>query len=207
MAEKHVNTAKTPIFRLNNGALEVLLFLHKARENTPKQKSGRNRKEIIRWGFLGGHEEPGETLLQTIQREAEQETKAVDGTYLHLEEEMFSEEYAVHGPILESQRDDDSETYQNHFVPAVVPTDTIIPEIDPTNDEIIRGEWYPLDGEHKLPMPDDAIPFTQTQAYALEEILELFAKKWKAAFTAFETVKTQLDHYEARKSQTRKHRY
>lgn len=202
MAEKHVNTVKAPALRFRDGILELLLFLHKARENTAPQKNGSFFKEKLRWGFGGGQSElKDKTLPETAIREIKEETKTAEGTYLELVPEIFKEEFAVHGPILPSQRDDGSETFQNHFYLILLPSDTEIGEIDPDNDEIIRGEWFSLD---RLPMPDDAVPFTQTQLFAFEELLTILAKKEKGAMEYLEIVQKQIDKYEARKENRRR---
>ncbi|MCK9351877.1 MAG: NUDIX domain-containing protein [Candidatus Paceibacterota bacterium] len=202
MVEKHIDTAKAPCFRVRDNEPELLLLLHKPRKGITRQKNGKRFEERIRWGYPGGQGNPLErSLIKIIIREAWEETETVEGEHLVLIPEMFSEDLAVHGPVLPSQRDDGSETYQNHFYPILLPPETEIGEIDPNNEEIIRGEWFRL---YRLPAPDDAIPFTQTQFFALEQSLELMAQKWDSAVPWLEMVQKQVDEYQARRDRYRR---
>ncbi len=164
MAEKHGKTAKVAIMRRRDGVVKILLLEHKARENTARQKNGRVYKEKPRWGFPGGQVEAGETLIQAIIRESEQEAG------LNLTKEMFSKGWVINGQILKSQRDDGSETHQDNYFMIEVASTFEIGEISPDNEEIIRGEWFePRD----IPTPDDEVPFTRKQLRGLADLFRL----------------------------------
>jgi ADP-ribose pyrophosphatase YjhB (NUDIX family) len=164
---KESHTAKAIFMRVRNEIPELLLFEHKVRKNTAKQKNGSEFKEKPRWGFSGGKVEEGESFVDAILREVAEETLAEDGTFLQLSPEMFSEELAVHGQVKRSMREG-NDTHQDHYYFALLPSDTEIGKIRNDNEEIARGKYFTLD---KIPTPDDTLPFTRNQLRGFVELL------------------------------------
>ncbi|MCX6735525.1 MAG: NUDIX hydrolase [Candidatus Parcubacteria bacterium] len=173
---KDSHTIKAVLIRIRNKTPELLLLEHKVREDTAPQKRGGKFKEWRRWGLPGGKVELNENLLTTLIRETWEEI------HLRLSAEMFKEEHIVHCPIKPSLRAG-YDTHQDHYMFAILPQETEIEEIESDNDEIVRGQFFPLD---KIPTPDDALPFTRNQLRGLVEMLRHLigkvedADKWSA---------------------------
>ena len=168
---KNSHTAKAVLFRWNNGEPEILLLEHKVRENTAPQKRGGKFKEWPRWGLPGGKVEEGETLIEAVIRETEEETG------MKLLKGMFNDEHAVHCDPKPSKREGYDE-HQDHYYFAFLLPHMTVGEMESDNEEIVRGRFFPLD---KIPTPDDKLPFTRNQLRGLVKLLRhLEDKVWNA---------------------------
>ncbi len=173
---KDSHTIKGVFIRIRHEIPELLLLEHKVREDTAPQKRGGKFKEWPRWGFPGGKVESDEDLILTLIRETWEEI------HLPLSAEMFNEEHTVHCEVKPSLRAG-YDTHQDHYKFALLPPETEIAEVESDNDEIVRGQFFPLD---KIPTPDDPLPFTRNQLRGLVEMLRHLigkvenADKWLA---------------------------
>jgi len=223
MAEEMIgHTWKCAGLKFMDGVIWVLLLLHKPRENTEEQIDGRKFVEWLRWGMFGGQGNPGENGLTVLNREAEEETLDVDGNFITITKEMWSEAVILDGPVSRSQRKKGPEFFQNHFVITIFPSNTEVGEIVPTNPEILEARWFPLTDDEdilrwlphpdnlklsdlKLPMPDDDPPWTKTQVFAFEQLLDMVAEKCPGAEKVSAFVRSQIDSFEKREETRKQH--
>ena len=162
MSDRDSHTVKGVFLRIRKGKPELLLLEHKAREKTAKQKSGKVFKEKPRLGLPGGKVEDLETFKDAMIREYKEELD------FDLPEDILKERLCFHSAIKPSQRVD-SDSHQEHYFFAELPSDLEIGEIE-DNEEIVRGQFFPLD---KLPLPNDPLPFTGGQLQGLVNLLRL----------------------------------
>jgi hypothetical protein len=217
------HTWKGAAIKYMDGVLWVLLLLHKPREDTAEQRSGSTFREWLRWGMYGGQSKPREDGLKTLNREAAEETLDINGNHITITKEMWAESVIVDGPVKRSQRKDGPDRFQNHFVLTIFPPDTEIGKMVPTNLEIAEARWFPLTEDEdvlrwlpvpdklrlsdlELPMPDDDPPWTMTQVFAFEELLDKAAEKWPGANGVAALVRKWIDSYEKRNALQKKQR-